>query len=151
MLHIPIFDIQIFTIKYCTLSQVIIIIVDDENTENRQPSNNIVETTPAAPVYPTRLDLQRFQKLLEAEDISTIASEPSLPPTTKHQERASKQATQHPNVQNLSESSRTSVKFKSGMFAFTLVYIYQFKASFFVYFFCHQLDEQLLVTQDIAK
>ena len=130
---------------------LIIIIVDDENTENRQPSNNIVEATPAAPVYPTRLDLQRFQKLLEAEDISTIASEPSLPPTTKHQERASKQATQHPNVQNLSESSRTSDKSKSGMFCSHISLYLSIEGFIFLYFFCPQLDEQLLVTQDIAK
>ena len=110
-----------------------------------------METTPTAPVYPTRIDLQRFQKLLEAEDISTIASEPSLPPITKHQERASKQATQHPNVQNLSESSRTSVKSKSGMFCSHISLYLSIEGFIFVHVFCPQLDEQLLVTQDIAK
>ena len=85
-----------------------IIIIDDENTENRQPRNIIGETTPAAPVYPTRLDLQRFQKLLEAEDISTIASDPSLPPDIKQQEGASdKKPTQRQHMPKNSESTRT--------------------------------------------
>lgn len=44
-----------------------------------------VDITPAIPAYSSRVDLQRFQKLLEQEDISTIASEVSVQPVKGHE------------------------------------------------------------------
>lgn len=58
------------------------------NRNGSSKNDNRVDITPAAPAYPTRLDLQRFQKLLDAEEISTIASEPSVPAAVEHQTSA---------------------------------------------------------------
>lgn len=44
---------------------------EDENLPTKDVN---YETTPAS-AYPPRIDLQRFQKLIEQEDLSTIASE----------------------------------------------------------------------------
>ena len=52
--------------------------VTDDETENQPPINTAYETTPAFS-HPPRIDLQRFQKLIEQEELSTIASASSPP------------------------------------------------------------------------
>lgn len=46
--------------------------ISEDDEENHPPKETETRGTPAA--FPTRLDLQRFQRLLDQEELSTIAA-----------------------------------------------------------------------------